>query len=346
MRVKGPALPYDPTYHLLWRVDKIRAICARERPDVLEIDSPYVAAASALSMPRSSFGIRTFVWHADFIDTYLRVMLERPFRGRFLRASSRLADVALEPLWEMVRTIARGCDATYVAARWQLEKLRSHGVPRDVHLPFGVDKTVFSPRARHEETRSELLQGAPKDARLIVAVGRFAWEKRWDVVLDAFVQLTQTRPARLVLFGDGPERAQMEARVAGRNDVVFAGFERDRTKLARALASADALMHACPFETFGLGVAEAICAGVPVVVPDEGGASELALSGGGVLYPTGDMGACARATLKLLADDANLRARERVTAAAAQIPTILEQFTRTCDEYGELLARQSAHRAR
>ena len=45
IRIGGPSLPYDPTYHLLWRVDKVRALVERERPDVLEIDSPYVAAA-------------------------------------------------------------------------------------------------------------------------------------------------------------------------------------------------------------------------------------------------------------------------------------------------------------
>src|SRR5262249_22814313 len=109
-------------YHLLWRVDKIRALVERERPDVLEIHSPYVAAASALACPRDWFGVRTFCWHSDFIDTYLRVMLEE-------HMASRPATRLLEPLWAMVRTIGRGCDATFVAARWQREKLAGHGIP-------------------------------------------------------------------------------------------------------------------------------------------------------------------------------------------------------------------------
>ena len=333
IRVSGPALPYDPTYHLLWRIDKIRALILRERPDVLEIDSPYVASASALSVPRRAFGIRTFVWHADFIDTYLRVLLER-------RTSSRVADVALEPLWAMVRTIARGCDATLVAARWQVEKLRAHGVPRVTHVPFGVEKSVFAPAARSEEARRELSAGAPDGAALLVGVGRFAWEKRWDVVLDAFLQVTSSVPARLVLFGDGPERAAMVARVAGRTDVVFAGFERDREKLARALASADVLMHGCPFETFGLGVAEALCAGLPVVVPDEGGAAELADGGGGIRYKTGDANGCARAVLDLLSNDP-AKARVHAIHAAASILDVREQFANACDTYRALLAGRS-----
>src|SRR6266567_997518 len=42
-RVAGPTLPYDSNYHLLWRIDKVRRIVLREKPDVLEINSPYLA---------------------------------------------------------------------------------------------------------------------------------------------------------------------------------------------------------------------------------------------------------------------------------------------------------------
>ncbi|MEO6574303.1 MAG: glycosyltransferase, partial [Polyangiaceae bacterium] len=136
LHVGGPALPYDPTYHLLWRLDTVRRAIEEEHPDVLEIHSPYLAAMGALSVPRSSFGIRTFVWHADFIDTYLRGGMER-------RLPEKVVDAMVEPLWAWVRTIARGCDATFAAAKWQAEKLNAHGVERVVHLPFGVEKEIF-----------------------------------------------------------------------------------------------------------------------------------------------------------------------------------------------------------
>ena len=182
-----------------------------------------------------------------------------------------------------------------------------------------------------------LLGDAPEGTRLLVGVGRFAWEKRWDVVLDAFMKVRETRSARLVLFGDGPERRAMEARVAGRSDVTFAGFERDRATLAAALASADALVHGCPFETFGLGVAEALSCGLPVIVPDQGGAAELASDGGGTRYRTGDVSACAEAIARVLSEDARL-VRSRATHAAARIPTVRDQFAQTCEAYERLLA--------
>ena len=60
IRIGGPASPYDPTYHLLLRFDKIAGIVARERPDVLEVHSPYLAALGAMRAKRGHFGVRTF----------------------------------------------------------------------------------------------------------------------------------------------------------------------------------------------------------------------------------------------------------------------------------------------
>jgi alpha-1,6-mannosyltransferase len=333
IRIKGRALPYDPTYHLLWRVDKVRAIIRRERPDVLEIDSPYVAAAAALSAPRAWFGARTFMWHADFIDTYLRVMIER-------HAPSRLADAALEPLWAMVRTIGRGCDATIAGAKWQVDKLRSHGVSRVVRVPFGVDKTIFHAGARSEAARAEMLAGARKGARLIVAIGRFAWEKRWDIVIDAFARMCARVPARLVCFGDGPDRPAIARRAADLGlDARFVGFDTDRARVARALASADLLLHGCPFETFGLGVAEAVATGCPIVVPDEGGAAELAFGTSAALYRARDAPACAGAALDLLARNAGA-VRAAAREAADKIASVEDQFRATIALYEELLTER------
>lgn len=340
IRIAGPSFPYDPNYHLLWRIDKVRSIIRRERPDVLEIDSPYAAAAACATLPRRHFGIRTLVWHADFIDTYLRVTLER-------RASLRgvAADRVLEPLWAMVRLLAGRCDATFVAARWVADKLRVHGVPRVTLLPFGIERSVFSPEARREETRRALLDGKePQESTaLLVGVGRLHPEKRWDVVLDAFAAVRKERSARLVLFGDGPERAGIEARArAIGGDVRVMGFVEDRATLAAALASADVLVHGSPYETFGFAIAEAMSAGLPVVVPDAGGAAEHADTASSETYPPGDRDGCARAILRLLArldaDPAGLRAN--AARASARFPTVREQFERTYEAYARLLGER------
>ncbi len=354
IRVGGPRSPYDSTYHLLTRFDKIAAIVERERPDVLEIHSPYLAALGALRVPRSAFGVRTFQWHSDFIDTYAGV-LEAHLAKREGEASAlvRLARggvrPAVLPLWSLVRAIARRSEATLVAAAWQVDKLQRHGVPRVVRVPFGIERDVFRTDARSFEGRRDLLALAGRDARsdaaILVGVGRFAIEKRWDVVLDAFSRVRANgRDAVLVVFGDGPERARMKARAAGSPDVVFPGFSKDRTALAGALASADLFVHGCPFETFGLSVAEAMSSGLPVVVPDEGGAAEMHDAACGERYRSGDAQACAVAIecmLDRLAESAP-EVRAAAARAAARLPSVREQFEMQVRLYEELLVARRA----
>jgi alpha-1,6-mannosyltransferase len=340
LRVGGPASPYDPTYHLLLRFDKIAAIVARERPDVLEIHSPYLAAAGALRADPRHFGVRTFQWHSDFIDTYAGVLEGRVGRSLPIAPFTR-------PLWSLVRGIARRCAATLVAAEWQVAKLTAHRVPRVVRVPFGIEHETFRPEARSYERRRELLALAGHDARdedcaLLVGVGRFSIEKRWDVVLDAFRKVRRERDAVLVLVGDGPERDRMKARAENTPDIVFTGFLKDRELLARTLASADALVHGCPFETFGLSIAEAASAGLPAVVPDEGGAAEMHVEG--VRYRALDANACAAATLRLLdrlgeGGDGAEAIRAKAAASARRLPSVEQQFEGQIALYRELLGR-------
>ncbi len=337
--VKGRALPYDPSYRLLSRVAQVRQIVQEERPDVLEMHSPYLAAAACLSTSRRYLKLRTFVWHADFIDTYLRPAIER-------QVTMLAADLALAPLWAGVRRIAARCDATIVAASWQREKLKQHGVSRVEHVPFGVERAHFTPLARSEAERARWLGGAPKDAKLLVGIGRFAVEKRWDVVLEAFKRACTTQPLVLVLFGDGPERASMEAQVAGRNDVHFAGFTKDREELARGLACADLLVHGCPFETFGLGIAEAMSTGLPAVVPDAGGAAELVDEAGGERYRSGDPVACAAAIRRALGRDQIILRAGALGSVTAHVPSIEGHFSQLFELYRSRLEHSKLTQSR
>src|SRR5205823_6380227 len=136
-------------------------------------------------------------------------------------------------------------------------------------------------------------------ATIFVAMGRLAVEKDWPVVLEGFARASLRRRLVLLVFGDGPERPKLESLVAPGVDVRFMGFERDGDRLATALASADAFVHGCPHETFGLSVAQAIASGLPIVVPDRGGAAELAHPSFAELFRAGDAQACAAAVERL-----------------------------------------------
>jgi alpha-1,6-mannosyltransferase len=354
IRVRGPASPYDPSYHLLLNTRKIRAIVDRERPDVLEIHSPYMAAVGALRADPSTYGVRTFQWHSDFIDTYGGVLEDKaPF------LPSPLVRTVTRPLWSLVRSIARRCDATLVASAWQVGKLTAHGVPNVVHRPFGIERSIFRTDARAFEARRDMLALAGRDGmsdttRIVVGVGRFAIEKRWDLVIDAFSKVrARGTDAILVLFGDGPERERMKERARSGTpsfpqDIVFPGFTKGREALARSLASADVLLHGCPFETFGLSIAEAMSCGLPAVVPDDGGAAEMHDPESGEIYAAGDVDACAAALERILERIARDSEPMRGAAAraAGRLPSVEDQFAEQIALYTDLIARRSANRDR
>jgi len=326
VRFKGPRLPYDPTYHLFSRFGAVRRRVRQESPDVLEIHSPQLAALGALCAAKGSYGIRTLVWHSDFIDTYLS--------GRVAKHSSaRTADVLTEPLWAWVRALAGQCEATLVASAFQASKLRAHAVPRVQELPFGVDKSVFRPTARDPEFRRRFL--GERRARLFVTVGRLSSEKRADVVIDGFRKL-RGHDAVLLVIGDGPERQALESRARGAKEIVFLGFERDRGLLARAMASADALLHAGPYETFGLVVAEALACATPVVVAASGAAPEVAPESCSERHAAGDADALAAAVERLLRRDPSELA-QAARDAATRVTSQEQHFSALLGLYSELL---------
>jgi alpha-1,6-mannosyltransferase len=327
----GPSLPYDPTYHLLARFDRIRARVRAERPDVLEAHSQYLGALGVLACGRSAARIRTAFWHADHVGTYVR-----PFLAD--RLGERAADALSAPLWRGVRALLAPFDATFVASVSQEARLRAAGVKNVIRVAFGVNARTFAPEARSDARRRELL--GSERGPLLVGVGRFAIEKRWDVVLAAFARVrARNEGAVLVLFGDGPDRERLRAQAPA--GVRFAGFETDRGRLASALASADVLVHGCPYETFGLGIAEAVACGLPVVTPDAGGAAESVDPSCGETYPSLDPEACARAVVRLLARDPD-DLRRRAVLAAARVPTEEQHFERVLAAYRDLLGQSGA----
>jgi alpha-1,6-mannosyltransferase len=289
--------------------------------------------------PASAFGVRTFVWHADFVDTYVRPILTA-------RAGARAAEAAAMPLWAWARAIAERCDATFVASRAVATKLQEvHRFPRVVLLPFGVDRAYFRPDAADASTRRTILGSHPQ-AALLVGMGRFAVEKRWDVVVDAVREVGRSKDVVLALLGDGPERAAIERRARGL-PVRFLGFERDRSAVARVLASADLLVHACAHETFGFAIAEALCCGLPVVVPDGGGARDFAEPGASERFRAGDRYDAARAVARMLArleSGADI-IRDAAARAGSTVPSTSSYVAEAYAVYDALLAGRAPRAA-
>ena len=113
------------------------------------------------------------------------------------------------------------------------------------------------------------------------------------------------------MLGAGRERRAILKHIAGNPHIRLFEPERDRAAFATLLASADALVHACEAETFCMVAAEARASGLPVIVPDRGGAADHAAGGSGLAYASGDAASAASAIRTVIAQGLRPAAKAR-----------------------------------
>ena len=151
------------------------------------------------------------------------------------------------------------------------------------------------------------------------------------------------RPVGLLLIGSGPDRGKIERTIAGNPHIRVQGPERDRERLATIMASADALIHGCESETFGMVAAEAVASGLPLIVPDNGGARDFGAPDRAEHYRAGDPRDAALAIGRLLARDLTaLHAAAK--RAASHVPSMSDHFATLFDTYASIIADRAAPR--
>jgi glycosyltransferase involved in cell wall biosynthesis len=157
--------------------------------------------------------------------------------------------------------------------------------PRWAVVPNGADLGRWTPEPKGP-ARKHL--GLPVDRHVIICVGRLSRQKGQDVLLAAAREVD----ADVVLVGDGPDRAALEA--AAPANVRFAGRSDD---VAAWYAAADAVAVPSRWEGMPLVVLEALACGRPVVGSDVSGMREA----GAVVVPPEDPAALAAALRECLA---------------------------------------------
>jgi glycosyltransferase involved in cell wall biosynthesis len=154
----------------------------------------------------------------------------------------------------------------------------------------------------------------PAEARILLAVSRLTQQKGIDVAIRALPLLSNDLV--LVVLGEGPERGSLEllARELGVQHRVFlCGRVPD---VAAWLRRATLLVHPARWEGFGLGVLEAMLAGLPVVASGVSSLPELVLDGEtGVLVQPDDASALAVGIARAL-EESELGAAGRARAHA------------------------------
>lgn len=286
----------------------------RRRPWYLALVPGYVAAgmaAAARLVRREPFDLVHVHWpipHAP-IGFAARAAAGIPVVCSFHGVELTWTRRQLPFLRPLLRRIIRTADAVTANSSYTARLIREVHDRPVVRIPFGSTADPL-PDDTASATRED------SDAFELLFVGRLVERKGVHYLLDALARLRDAR-VRLRVIGDGPMRAELEAR-ARRNGVadavVFEGFV-SRERLARALGACDAFVLPAIVDTKGdtegLGVVliEALQHGKPVIASDAGGIPDVIRDGEtGLLVPPADAPALAAAIARLAAD-AELRNR-------------------------------------
>jgi len=265
-------------------------------------------------------------WSALQAARHLRLPICSDFRTNF-HAYSRHYGIGWlhRPIMAYLRKFHNRTQCTMVPTDALRRDLEALGFHRLTVVTRGVDTRLFDPRRRSQELRAQW--GVAADDLLVTCVGRLAPEKNLDTLMTAFEAIERGNArARLLVVGDGPLRAELQARCPG---AVFAG-QRVGDDLAAHFASADLFLFPSLTETFGNVTTEAMASGLPVVAFDYAAAAQLIRSGdNGVLVPFADVPAFVRSAVELAGDRARrlaLGAQARRSACELGWDSIVARF--------------------
>lgn len=223
------------------------------------------------------------------------------------------------PLLRTLRKISMRLLFPLAAGRVGVSRGVALDLERHAYLASGSVQCIYNPVTGVQRGAVQISDGATIQAwangthQKLLAVGVLQPQKRFDWLLEAFSRLEPDGQARLLILGDGPERAMLEAMVTKlglENRVSMPGFVDNP---AAYYAHADLFVLSSEYEGLSLVLVEALEQGTPVVAMDCPSGPREVLENGkfGALVPVGDVEALAAAMQKALNEPHDREALKR-----------------------------------
>ncbi|WP_162127750.1 N-acetyl-alpha-D-glucosaminyl L-malate synthase BshA [Flavobacterium phycosphaerae] len=173
-----------------------------------------------------------------------------------------------------------------------------HVIPNFIELDKHRNETLISCQ------RSVM---AKREERIVTHISNFRRVKRIPDIIKIFYKIQEHIPAKLMMVGDGPEKAKAEqlcAELGIQDKVIFFGNSHE---IDQILSYSDLFLLPSETESFGLAALEAMAWSVPVISSNSGGLPEVNFDGvSGYLSNVGDVDSMAQNALKILSDEATL----------------------------------------
>ncbi len=243
--------------------------------------------------------------------------------------------VGLEPSYFRITQFSiQSSDRVTAVSRFLKDRTEeSFGITKPIDVIYNfVDPEVFAPRKRSG------LRLAPPHARVLMHASNFRPVKNIPTVIQVFAEVRKRVPVKLVMVGDGPEKAGAEHRVrelGAERDVLFLG---NQDCMEEILPLADVFLLPSSSESFGLVALEAMSAEVPVVASNAGGLPEVIDHGAtGFLHDSSHVDGFVASVLRLLGNESLRRSMgRRARRVARERFNVDDMVTRYVNVYDSL----------
>jgi len=216
---------------------------------------------------------------------------------------------------------------TAVSESLKQDTLRLFDIKTEINvIPNFIDVKKLD--AKEKPCERSLL--APTKDKIITHISNFRPLKRIQDVITVFEKISSQVSSRLLMVGEGPEKAEAMAYVNknGLNEKVL--FLGNSNEIDKILCYSDLFLLPSEMESFGLVALEAMANEVPVISSNAGGLSEVNKHGvTGFLSEIGDVTSMAENALKLLLDDDKLKQFKKQAKEQAQlfdIDVVVKQY--------------------
>ncbi len=211
--------------------------------------------------------------------------------------------VGLEPSFlPLVKySIEESCGTTAVSRFLKEKTITNYDINKDIRVIYNfIDTDLYKPMPS-KNLRDHI---APNGEKVLIHISNFRPVKRTTDVIKIFNKVHKEIPSKLVLVGDGPDRAECDKLAKEfkiNNDIIFLGKQE---ALVEILNAADVFIIPSQSESFGLSALEAMSCGLPVVSSSVGGLPELIRHNEtGYIAEIGDVDRMARYVIELLTND-------------------------------------------
>ena len=302
-------------------VRRLRGLLAGCDPDVVHAHGLRARAAAALALRRAGRGRRPA----------LQVTMHNAAPAGI---GSRVIYRRLE------RLVARRADSVLCVSTDLARRMRDAGA-RHVALAVVVSPAL-APASDDDIAKARAEIGA-QGRQVVLAAGRLARQKGFDVLLEALIGLRGRGLAPvLVLAGDGPMAGQL-ASLTRQADLPVR-FLRQRTDIPALLGAADVVAVPSRWEGQPLIVQEALRAGRPIVASKVGGIPDLTGDDGALLVRAGVPAALEYAIAEVLSDPALAQSLSAAALArASMLPSEADAVDAAIAGYARMAA-DAGHR--